>query len=508
MNNNAEAKHNRILVVDDEQVMCSLLADILTEKGYAVDTAHDGKEGIQMENKTLYDLVITDIKMPGMDGISVIKEMKKIDPDLVSVIITGYGSLETAQEALRLGAYDYITKPFQIDSISFIVRRALETRQLLLANKRLMGFLRDQNVILDKKVKERTSQLELLYNIGKEISSTLEVDEILKNIVNRISDNLQLEICSILLLDEKTGELVIRAARGLDKEVIAQTRVKIGERISGWVVEQKEAVLVEDIEKDPRFMKRNLERYYTKSFISVPIQTKRGTLGVININNKKNKQLFTKEDFELIREIASEAGVAIDNAMLYKSLQDTYLKTVTALVSAIDAKDHYTRNHSESVSKYAVAIAEEMELPPEKVNTIKLAAQLHDIGKIGVHDQILTKASSLTAEEWEEVKQHSVKGAEILSPLGFLKDVAEIVKHNHERFDGKGYPDGLRGENIPLGARIMAIADAYDTMASTRPYREILPKDKIIEEIKRSSGSQFDPKVVKAFLQAVEKGKF
>ncbi len=191
---------------------------------------------------------------------------------------------------------------------------------------------------------------------------------------------------------------------------------------------------------------------------------------------------------------------------LYEDLRDTYMRTIKALAQAIDARDHYTHSHSENVTRYAQLIAREFRLDTQKIEEIIDACQLHDLGKIGVHDYILVKPGKLTFDEFEEVKLHALKGAQILEPLTFLEGVIKIVKQHHERYDGSGYPFGLKREHIDLGARIMSVADTYDAMTSARPYRtKPFSKEEAIEEIKRGSGTQFDPKVVEIFLKIVNR---
>jgi putative two-component system response regulator len=191
---------------------------------------------------------------------------------------------------------------------------------------------------------------------------------------------------------------------------------------------------------------------------------------------------------------------------LYENLRSTYLRTIKVLAQAIDARDHYTHSHSENVAKYAVMLAEEMKLSAKAIETIREACELHDLGKIGVEDSILSKTSSLTELEWEQIKRHPIVGAQILEPLTFLSDVIELVKQHHEHFDGLGYPEGRSGEDILLGARIIHLADAYESMRSARSYRKTpLTQEEAIEEIKRNSGTQFDPKVVEAFMEIVDK---
>jgi len=190
---------------------------------------------------------------------------------------------------------------------------------------------------------------------------------------------------------------------------------------------------------------------------------------------------------------------------LYDNLRTTYMRTIKALAQAIDARDHYTHRHSENVARYAVKIAEVMNLSTHEIEVIRGACELHDIGKIGIFDNILSKESPLSQEEKDQIKLHSSKGAQILEPLNFLEEMVLLVRQHHENYDGTGYPDGHKAEQIPLGARIIRVADAYDAMTSARAYRKIpLSKQEAIEEIKRNSGTQFDPKVVEAFLKVVE----
>lgn len=213
-----------------------------------------------------------------------------------------------------------------------------------------------------------------------------------------------------------------------------------------------------------------------------------------NVTLQRQNSFLTKRNDELTKNLSR----------LYENLRTTYIKTIRALAQTIDAKDHYTHSHSENVSKYAVKIAESMGLYTQEVELIRQACELHDIGKIGINDSILTKETELTVEEKEQIKLHSLKGAQILEPLNFLVGVMELVRSHHEHYDGSGYPDGHKGEEIPLGARIIHVADAYDAMISARAYRKTpLTKQEAIIELKINSGRQFDPKVIEAFLKVV-----
>ncbi|MCM8773506.1 MAG: response regulator [Candidatus Omnitrophica bacterium] len=495
----------KIFVIDDEPVMCELLRDLLQERGFEVSYVTNPLEGIEKIKKEDFDVIVTDLKMPQIDGLSLIKEIFNFLPDAVIVVITGYPSFETVQAALKMGAYNYIAKPFNIDEVSFIMKKAVAFRYLNIANKKLIKEINEHNEKLEEKVKERTAELGLIYKIAQDITSTLKLDETLTVIIDRITSALKIEMCSILLLDNKTQELTIKASKGLTEDVIKNTHIKLGEKISGWVLKNKQDVLVEDIEKDPRFAKRNHEKYYTHSFISVPLIIKDKPLGVLNVNNKISKEPFNENDFRFLKGISGSISIAIENAQLYTSLENTYLNTISALTSAIDIKDHYTHSHSDHVTKYALAIAQELGLPEEEICYLKQACQLHDLGKIGIHDTILSKTTKLTEKEWEEIKKHPLKSVDILKPLDFLKEVITLVEQHHERYDGKGYPYGLKGEQIRIGARIIAVADSFDAMTTERPYRKALSIQEAIEEIKRNRGIQFDPNIVDVFLKIIPK---
>ena len=191
---------------------------------------------------------------------------------------------------------------------------------------------------------------------------------------------------------------------------------------------------------------------------------------------------------------------------LYEDLRSTYMRTIKVLAQAIDARDHYTHSHSENVAKYATIIATEMRLSAKEVEIIRQACELHDLGKIGIEDSILMKPGALTEEEWVLIRKHPLIGAQILEPLTFLNDVIDLVRQHHEHYDASGYPEGRKGEDILLGARIINLADSYEAMCSARSYRKVpLTKQAAVEEIKKNSGTQFDPKVVEVFLRVLDK---
>ncbi len=503
-----------ILVIEDDELFCKSLVHILRREGFEVDYAKTGESALELAKKKIFNLIISDVRLgEGIDGVEVVRRIKELNPHIriPVIIITAYSDRDAPLRAIKIDADDFIYKPINLDYFILRVKKIMETARLERQEKEYIEQIRKMkdelaqyNIALEEKIRERTSKLTLLFEIGKELISSLQLDEVLHAIIERIAQVLDVERCSLLLLDEDKDELFIVAACGLSDDIIMNTRIKMGEKISGWILENKTPVLVEDIEKDKRFGRRNKEMYYTHSFISVPLIFKERKIGVINVNNKRSREIFTEDDLKLVEGIADHASIAVENARLYSNLQRVYLEIVAALTSIIEIKDHYTKGHSERVTTYAVGLARRMGLSDNQIEVVKLACQLHDLGKIGIHESILTKPGKLTDEEWQEIKLHPLKGVEILRKLPFLNDVIKLIEQHHERYDGKGYPYGNKGDDIDLRARIMAVADSFDAMTTNRPYAKALSLNEAIEELKRCKGTQFDPYVVDEFISLIK----
>ncbi|MFC1703357.1 HD domain-containing phosphohydrolase [Candidatus Omnitrophota bacterium] len=358
--------------------------------------------------------------------------------------------------------------------------------------------------VLEKKILYEEELMRLL-KIEQEISSKLQIGEIARIIVENAIKIFNAEKCALLLYDTETKELRLAYSIGISERDMQKTHVRLGEGISGRTAENNEMLILNNLEKEAGLSNDDCEYYYSGPLVSAPLSIKGIVAGVINIDRKKTGAPFDNDDVRFLRGLAIQAAIAIQNARLYEEVQEGYLRTITALAQALDAKDPYTHMHSENVTRYSVAIAEEMSLPLSEIEKIRRGGLLHDIGKIGIKDDILTKPGKLTDEEFEQIKTHPAKGEGILRSLPFLQDVAEIVRHHHERYGGGGYPDKLKGYQIEQGAKIMAVADAFDAMTSDRPYRKALSLEKATDELKRNSGSQFDPGVVDAFLKVLER---
>jgi putative nucleotidyltransferase with HDIG domain len=241
-----------------------------------------------------------------------------------------------------------------------------------------------------------------------------------------------------------------------------------------------------------------------RSFLGVPLWTRNRFVGVLCLGGKRTGERFTRDDLSLLSTLGSQAALAIYNAQLYEAREQALLDTIAALAHAIEAKDGYTIQHCEKMTGRAVALAQAMELSSEDIENIRMGAILHDIGKIGIPDAVLNKPGRLTPEEYDLMKQHAAIGARIVQSVGALQGVVPIVRYHQERFDGSGYPEGLKGETIPIGARIVGVVDTYGAMTEDRIYRPTPGHDAALAELQRLSGRQFDPEVVKAFIELLD----
>ncbi|MGD8921655.1 MAG: response regulator [Candidatus Zixiibacteriota bacterium] len=303
-----------IFIIDDEQRMCDSLSALLSGDGYRVRTFQNSPEAVETLKSEKVDLVITDIKMPDMDGLEILNAVKAIDEDIPVILMTGYGSLDTAIEAISKGAYDYLLKPVEFTYLELAVRRALDKRRAELARLRLLEELKLSNLILQRRVGE----LNALYEAGKSIGSSLNLGELLRQLVVLASTVTEAQVGSIMLLDEQKQYLTIEASIGLDKDIVKTTRLPIGASIAGYVAKTGEALIVKDVEADPRFQRINRERYGAASLLCTPLKIKNDILGVINMANKEDGASFTEDDLRLLTTFASQAAVAVDDAYQFE----------------------------------------------------------------------------------------------------------------------------------------------------------------------------------------------
>ena len=358
------------------------------------------------------------------------------------------------------------------------------------------------------RIEERVRRLSLLSQLGQILNSTLEHEEVRRRAIEAATRLMRAEVGSLLLVDGETQQLRFEVALGNKEMTLKTITLKMGEGIAGWVAQNGKALIVNNPKKDPRFFKDvdGRTEFKTRNLIAVPIKVKEKVMGVLEAINKQDGDEFSKEDLSLFTSLANQVAIALDNARLYREMEAMFFQTAESLAEAIEKRDPYTGGHTQRVTSYGQSIARQLLLRPSEMKWLKIASVLHDIGKIGIEDQILKKPGKLDPEEFEVIKRHSKMGAEIIEHVRQLREIAAAVECHHEQMDGRGYPDGKKGEEIPALAKIVAVADTYDAMTTDRPYRKAIPKEAAIEELKRCSGSQLDREAVEAFVKAYEKG--
>ncbi|MGZ3569024.1 MAG: HD domain-containing phosphohydrolase [Thermodesulfobacteriota bacterium] len=360
-----------------------------------------------------------------------------------------------------------------------------------------------------KQIEEKVERLALLSQLGQILNSTLDHKEIRRRAMQAATQLMKAEAGSLLLVDEGKRQLHFEVALSDREEDIKMIPLNFGEGIAGCVAQSGNPLIVNSPKKDHRFFKGVDERtdFKTRNIICVPVKVKEKIIGVLEAINKQERGGFNKEDLSLFISLADQVAIALDNSRLYQELEEMFFQTTDSLADAIEKRDPYTGGHTRRVTQYSLAISKYLQLKPVEKKWLKITSVLHDVGKVGIEDQILKKPEQLTPEEFEMIKRHCNIGVEIIEHVRQLRESIPGVKYHHEQLDGKGYPSGLKGDEIPVLAKIVAVADTFDAMTTNRPYRKAMEKEAAIKELERCSGRQFDERVVEAFIQAYQKGE-
>lgn len=433
-----------MLVVEPDPAIRKLVAAALLERGHRVRVATRGEEALYQVREHPFDLVLSALEMPGLSGLELIDALRRAPDRPEVVLMASFGTGQQARDALVAGAGDFLIKPLELDTLHEVVDRVLEHRKLVQDNLRLQEMV-------------------VLYGISERLDAGLDLER-----------TMRITAEGILGL---TGGRGGRVTLSYDDDPPVST-------VAGDFPADADVAALGGFELP---MTVGETRVGTLAALPWP--------GAPPLNEGHRKALTM---------LAGRAASAIENARLYHQLGLIFRETVEGFAAALEAKDRYTKGHSDRVRVYARLLAERMELPAAEVRRIEHAAGLHDIGKLSVHPDALNKHAPLTAAEMDGLLDHPVRGARIIGRVTLLRDLVPFVEHHHERWDGQGYPAGLAGEAIPLGARILAVVDAYDAMTTHRPYRRALLHADALAELERGKGSQFDPAVVDAFLLALE----
>jgi len=484
----------KILVVDDDYGMQVFLTDFLSGDGYTVFSCGDGMSALEAFNKHNFDLLLTDIKLPRMDGIELIQKVRKVNPDTIILAMTGNATLESARKALQEGVYDYIYKPFNTYDIKTSIKNAFERSKLTRENTRL-------------------KELITILKVSNALNASSDLKHLLRTVLE-LSVSHTDALKGMLAIFDRDGESIkIKVSAGIDMEgseydeEIKDVFLLAHEQNAPVLVTyhkdnhplQDEVVFRGDVQ--PLGMKKNEE------MLIVPLRIKNNGLGIFMITRDTEIDNFSKGDLEYLLITANQAAVSIENTKLVKNIKKSYLSTIQSLALILEAKSPYTKGHSEKVTQVAMEIARKLNLSSQEIEVLIKGASLHDIGKIGISESLLNKPGKLTKEEFEIIKQHPIIGDEVLTPISFLEDIRPIVRHHHERMDGKGYPDQVMAKEISLYERIVVVADAYEAMSSDRPYRKGLKREEIIKEFENNAGTQFDENIVEVLLEMMRDGE-
>ncbi len=497
--NSNEGESARILVVDDERVIREILAEFLTLEGFSVHTVEDGEKALTELRLRPYDLLITDLKMPRLSGLQLLEKVEQERLGVLTVLMTGFGTVETAIEAMKKGAYDYLLKPFKVEEVIHVVERALYRQRLQAENIRLREAL-------------------TIYRVSEAIALSHEIEHILDVVLRAALDEVKADVATLHLRDTLTGRYEERV-KLLAADIIPP---------SGGLPSPSFTTLLEQFSQGVPVLAHGIKagRFFTESiipealssYVSVPLQVRGSMVGMLDVFSFTPGKKFDEGHRKMLAVLASRAASAIDNARLYGelrtsnddltkanlSLEEVFQQTVAGFAQALEESDMYTRGHSERVAVYTEVLARGLTLPDPEIRRMVQAGVMHDVGKIGVRYDMLNKPGKLTPEEVAVFRQHPEKGKRILEPVPCLHGLIDGCWCHHEWFDGGGYPRGLAGDQIPLVGRIVAIADAYDAMTSDRAYRRALPHEVAISEIERCAGTQFDPELSEAFVRLID----
>ncbi|MBN2126357.1 MAG: response regulator [Deltaproteobacteria bacterium] len=490
-----------VLVVDDEPMICESLKLYLERLGIgSVEKACSGIGAIEEMGKNGYDYVFVDLMMPEMTGMELLQRIREHQQPTSVILMTGYPSMEIVIDALRNGASDFLIKPFRFEDVKISLERIQRLHHLMEKN-----WLLHQELEKKKEVEELNNQLEkrirlqtTLYSIVDSLSKINRSENLYDYIINKALESCSAGKACFLIYDQRNSHLLALAHEGMED-------IYPGIQAPFRITPAGERVLDEGFIRaafDPS-IDNGLPLAKTCRFpqlIATPFNIRNEPFGVLLIGNKTGGRNFDREDEFILKFLSEKAALNIENIALYDNLKQSLIATLMSLVSAIEAKDAYTQQHSTRVTEYALRIAGSMGCSHEDQRRIESSGPLHDIGKIGISDNILNKPGRLTPEEFDHIKTHPLIGVNIVTPLGLEDEELAIIRNHHERWDGKGYPDGLRGEDIPRLARILAVADAYDAMSSSRAYRKALPFPVCLRELRDKRGTQFDPEAVDAAL--------
>jgi len=480
----------RILIVEDTPTDAELAERELRRGGLSFNA-------IRVETKEAFlraleefcpDLIISDYAMPHFDGMQALELTLQHDPTLPFIVLTGSMNEETAVECMKAGAADYVIKE-HITRLPFAVKEALERKRTQQARVRA------------------EKQLQCLRAVDQVITASLNLPFILNVLLEHITSQLEADAAAVFLLHPRRRRLQYTAGRGFRTGAFNSTALRLGETAIGGAALGRRIIHLADPGAEPAV--KHVRMYKAEGFVSsvnVPLTAKGKVIGVLSIFYRRH-YVMDAEALEFLKTLAGQAAIAIDNVRHFENMQlanrelaQAYDATIEGWAYALELRDQETEGHTRRVAERTVELARAMGVAEAKLVNIRRGALLHDIGKMGIPDAILLKTSKLTNEEWEIMCRHPRLAFDMLFPIDYLRPALQIPYCHHEKWDGSGYPRGLKGEEIPLAARLFAVVDVYDAITSNRPYRPAWSREEALTYIRQQSGKHFEPRMVQRFL--------
>lgn len=503
----------RVLLVDDDADVREAVVEVLSRKGWLVDEYDNAEDAVAAAGFSNYDVILTDINMPGLNGIDFLNLVRESAPEVPVVVITGYPSIDLAVDAMKIGAVDFLAKPFKVEELEVTVRKAAAganvSKANVLANEVRLRAIGSLPEIARRRLEDKIKELSILHTISESLDEAHDKEGIFRKTMNIAQIIAESDKAFIMVVEQDHGELVVGAASGYDdKNLVIGKRFPTKEEPFCSVIKNRchSYLLTGDEKMAPLLSGAGPNK--RKPLLLAPFIINKEVAVVLGLTGRDRGSELSSDALTLLLNLTAKASLKLENLALSENIFSSIIGALNSLINALDARDTYTKDHSHRVTQYALRIAQKLDCRKDVLDSISFAGPLHDIGKIGIRDEILLKRSNLTEEERDIMRSHVLRGEEILRPLNLLSSEKALVLYHHERWDGNGYPNHLSGKDIPVVARIFSVADTFDAMTSSRPYRDALSFDVAREEILRCKGTQFDPEVVNAFIDSdILKGK-
>ena len=473
-----------VLVIDRDPLALQLVQETLGAEQLNLLLCETSGSALEVLGKRKVDLLLASLLLGKETSLELLRQARQSNPETVIILMTTpQPTLQSAVEVLRQGVYDYLLKPFDPGTLKNTVQRGIAELKL-----------RRENIFL--------KELVGLYQISERVGTTIDLKKLLGLILEAALKEFEADLATILLWDEERN--CFKVADSREKNQLSFQILQLDP--PGPTVIYLKPQIISSAEEIGKVFPLTKD-YRIGSLITYPLLAQGKIMGILYLARHDSAQPFTAGELQSLSILAGKAATAMENSRLYQQLEQAYLSTINALANAVEARDVYTKGHTERVWYLAETLAKKLNWSEEQLSQVKMGSILHDIGKIGVPDSILNKPLPLTREEFEIMKKHPQMGAKMLEGISFLEPALPYVLYHHERYDGKGYPIGLSGEDIPIEGRLMAVVDTFDAITSDRPYRKNLGYQKAIQELTKHSGTQFDPEIAQALVQAWFKGE-